>query len=185
MPNSQSSSRGSSGSSGGGASSFHNNLVPTRSMDYSAGGIAGGVTSQNIQVAQPSFSASFDQPQQQQRATSTSFEQQQRSIFDQPVAQLRSAFDQQRAPMFEQPAVQQQQQFQPLKSSEITAQNEFLQVELDRLRRIKGNILRILRKYSRDAEKQTTLRAKLAILVLEENYLASLYNNLINVYGGN
>lgn len=73
--------------------------------------------------------------------------------------------------------------FQPIKSSEIDAQIEFLQVELDRLSRIKENILRILKKYSRYPEKQTTLRAKLSVLLLEENYLASLYTNLINMYG--
>lgn len=73
--------------------------------------------------------------------------------------------------------------FQPIKSSEINAQMEFLQVELDRLSRIKDNILRISKKYSRYPEKQTTLRAKLAVLLLEENYLASLYTNLTNTYG--
>lgn len=73
--------------------------------------------------------------------------------------------------------------FQPIKSSEINAQMEFLQIELDRLSRIKDNILRILKKYSRYPEKQTTLRAKLSVLLLEENYLASLYTNLTNTYG--
>ena len=71
--------------------------------------------------------------------------------------------------------------FQPIKSSEIDAQIEFLKVELERLHRIKGNILRILKKYSRNSEKQTTLRAKLSILLLEEAYLASLYTDLVHV----
>ena len=136
------------------------------------GGISGGFAAQNIQM-RPSYSQMGGGGGGLGRQTKRPEEEQQ------PQYIIPKPLDYDPRPV-EQMLINQAHNFQPTKTSQIDAQIEFLQVELSRLNKIKENIMRIARKS--DVDKQHRLRAKYDILLIEETFLAKMYNDLIKVY---
>jgi len=151
------------------------NNRPLQLSRYSGpGGISGGFAVQNVQRYQPT--SSFRNLNIQPRIDVQSQSRQQSDQFllnRQPIENEIQQIPQRRQRDF-------YKKIQPKTNIEIDSQLEFLQIELDRLNKIKQNIIRIGRKS--DIEKQLQLHSKLKILLIQENFLASIYNKLTQVY---
>lgn len=142
------------------------------------GGIAGGFSVQNIQRNQPTSFRNLNMPSTitnvQSQPQSLSQRQQQGQIL------LNRQWRINDNDIDIQPKRKLYKQMQPKTNLDIDSQLEFLKIELDRLNRIKQNIIRIGRKS--DKEKQLILYSKFEILLMQENFLASIYDRLTQVY---